>query len=348
MKAMVLPRIVSLQETHEPLELRTWPQPQAGPGQVRLRVATCGVCHTELDEIEGRTAPPVLPIVLGHEVVGYIDQLGPGVTRWQMDDRVGVGWIHHSCGGPRENVDPAFRATGRDVHGGYAEWMIADANYVFPIPEAFGDEEAAPLLCAGSIGYRSLKLTNLQNGQPLGLTGFGGSAHLVLQLAQHLYPDSPVYVFARDVQQQAFALQLGAVWAGPTESRAPEPLQAIIDTTPAWKPVVHALANLAPGGRLVINAIRKQADDQHELMKLSYHDHLWMEREVKSVANITGQDIAEFLPLAAKANLHVETTVYSLAEANRAIIELKQGQVRGAKVLRIGHSRRATASSPGG
>jgi propanol-preferring alcohol dehydrogenase len=257
------------------------------------------------------------------------------VSRFRAGDRVGIGWIHSSSGGPDENLSSEFRATGRDVNGGYAEFMIARENYAYPIPEAFSNEHAAPLLCAGAVGYRALKLTNLRDGQRLGLTGFGGSAHLVLQLARHLFPQTQVYVFARDAEARAFAMRLGAAWAGDTSDRAPDKLHAVIDTTPAWKPVVEALANLRPGGRLVINAIRKEDADKDYLLKLSYHEHLWLEREIKSVANVTAADIAEFLPLAAEIPLSVEVATYKLEEANRALVELKRGPVRGAKVLRI-------------
>ena len=191
-------------------------------------------------------------------------------------------------------------------------------------------------MCAGAIGYRALKLTNIRNGDRLGLTGFGGSAHLVLQLAQHLYPEVRVYVFSRDAEAREFALTLGAVWAGDTTDRSPQKLHAIIDTTPVWKPVVEALANLRPGGRLVINAIRKEESDKDYLLNLSYQEHLWMEREIKSVANITHTDIAEFLPLAAKVPLRPEIATYPLADANRALIELKREPVKGAKVLICG------------
>lgn len=274
MRAMILPKIVSLSEVEAPLELVELPRPEPAAGEVLIRVAACGVCHTELDEIEGRTAPPHLPIVPGHEVVGYVEQLGPAVTSLREGDRVGVGWIHHSSGALEENLSPEFRATGRDVHGGYAEYMTVPEEYAYSIPGVFTDAEAAPLLCAGAIGYRALRLTNLADGEPLGLTGFGGSAHLVLQMVRQKFPNSQVYVFARDPKQRQFAQELGAVWAGDTADRAPEPLQAMIDTTPAWKPVVEALANLRPGGRLVINAIRKEDRDKQELLNLSYHEHL--------------------------------------------------------------------------
>ncbi len=333
MRAMLLNRIVSLDESDSPLELAELPVPEPGSGEVRIKISACGVCHTELDEIEGRTAPPKLPVVPGHEVVGRVDVLGSGVDRFEIDDRVGVGWIHSSSGEKDENISPEFRATGRDVNGGYADYMVVPQEYAYPIPEVFSDQAAAPLLCAGGVGYRSLKLCQIEDGQRLGLTGFGGSAHLVLQMARHLYPNSEICVFARDEAARAFALELGAAWAGDTTDRAPRPLDAIIDTTPAWKPIVEALANLCPGGRLVINAIRKEDRDKDYLQNLSYHDHLWLEREIKSVANVTHRDIAEFLPLAASIPIKPEVQLYPLEEANRALVELKRGRIRGAKVL---------------
>lgn len=333
MKAMLLRRIVSLDETDEPLELVDLPTPEPNPGELLIRVSACGVCHTELDEIEGRAAPSRLPIIPGHEIVGRIEAMGQGVTRRQVGDRVGVGWIHDSTGAPGENLSHEFRATGRDANGGYAEYMTVPATYAYPIPDAFTDEQAAPLLCAGAIGYRALKLCNISDGDPLGLTGFGGSAHLVLQLARHLYPKSKVYVFARDEESRIFARELGAVWAGDTSDQSPEKQQAIIDTTPAWKPMVAAMSNLRPAGRLVVNAIRKEDDDKDELLKLSYHNHLWMEKEIKTVANITSEDIARFLTIAAVVPIRPEVTTYALEDANRAIIELKRDRVRGSKVL---------------
>ncbi len=333
MKAMVLPRVVSLAETDRPLELAELPTPEPAPGEVLIRVAACGVCHTELDEIEGRAPPPRLPVVLGHEVVGRVERLGAGVTKLAVGERVGVGWIHSSTGGDDENLSPEFRATGRDADGGYAERMTVGEDYAFPLPEVFSDERAAPLLCAGAIGYRALKLAAIADGDRLGLTGFGGSAHLVAQLARHLYPRTPIHVFARDPATREFARELGAVWAGDTTDRSPEKLHAIIDTTPAWKPVVEALANLRPGGRLVINAIRKESVDKDYLLRLSYPEHLWLEKEIKSVANITGRDIAELLPLAAEIPIRPEIETYRLEDANRALVELKRGRIRGAKVL---------------
>jgi len=336
MRAMVLQRTVDLSTHDNPLVLQELPVPSPKPGEVLVQVAACGVCHTELDEIEGRAAPPDFPIIPGHEVVGTVVETGVGVTNLEKGNRVGVGWIYHSSGAFDENVSDQFVATGHDRNGGYADFMCVPENYAYLIPQQFSDTQAAPLLCAGAIGYRSLKLTEIKNGQALGLTGFGGSAHLVLQLAQHLFPDSPVYVFAREQKSQTFATQLGATWAGHTENPAPQLLHAIIDTTPAWTPVVHALANLVPGGRLVINAIRKEEHDKDALLELRYHDHLWMEKEIKSVANITAADIREFLAIAAAIPIAPEVETYPLDQANRALLDLKHGTVRGAKVLVMG------------
>lgn len=336
MRAMLLRRVVNLQECDRPLELEDVPVPEPGRGEVLLRVTACGVCHTELDEIEGRTAPPSFPVIPGHEVVGIVERLADDILTPRIGDRVGVGWIHSSSGEDDENLSPRFRATGRDVNGGYADYMTVPAGYAYPIPDCFSDVEAAPLLCAGAIGYRALRLTGLSDGEPLGLMGFGGSAHLVLQVVKHTLPKTPVFVFARDAVSRAFAVELGAVWAGNIVDHAPEPLRAIIDTTPAWKPIVEALANLRPGGRLVVNAIRKEDHDKQSLEQLSFHDHLWMEREIKSVANITARDIREFLPIAATIPLRPQVEIYPLEQANQALVELKREPVRGAKVLQVG------------
>jgi propanol-preferring alcohol dehydrogenase len=341
MKAMIMESVCNLSRTRTPLVAAERPDPEPGPGQVRIRVTACGVCHTELDEIEGRTPPPRLPVIPGHQVVGRVDRLGPGCQRLQLDDRVGVGWIFSACGScfycrrNEENLCSEFQATGRDADGGYAEFMVAAEDFAYVIPERFSDVQAAPLLCAGAIGYRSLRLTGLERGQRLGLTGFGASAHLVLKMVLHQDPAAEVFVFARSEKEQAFARDLGAVWAGSTEAVAPEPLHAVIDTTPAWKPVIGALKNLAPGGRLVINAIRKEAGDRQCLLDLDYPAHLWMEKEIKSVANVARLDVIEFIDLAASIHIAPETREYDLADANTALMELKERKIRGAKVLRI-------------
>lgn len=334
---MVLPKLANLAEVTEPLQLVDWPKPEPAPHELLIRVTACGVCHTELDEIEGRTPPAMFPIIPGHQVVGRVEQLGEQlgaeVTTFQLGDRVGAGWIYCSSGAADENLSEQFRATGRDAHGGYAEYFTIPAAYAYPIPEFFTDAGAAPLLCAGAIGFRALRLTGLCDGQLLGLTGFGGSAHLVLQMVRQQYPRSEVFVFARDPAERQLASELGAVWTGHSSQRSPVPLHAIIDTTPAWQPVVDALANLRPGGRLVINAIRKEENDKSYLLNLNYHEHLWLERELKSVANITADDIRQFLPLAAELQLQPVITTYPLEQANRALFELKRGRTRGAKVL---------------
>ena len=230
---------------------------------------------------------------------------------------------------------PEFKATGRDANGGYAEYMTVPADFAFRIPDSFTDSEAAPLLCAGAIGYRSLRLTTIEDGQNLGLTGFGASAHLVLKMARHRYPNSQVFVFARSEKEQAFALELGAAWAGATEDTSPEQLAAIIDTTPVWKPIVEAMRNLEPEGRLVINAIRKEEIDKECLLRLDYANHLWSEKEIKSVANVARRDVSEFLQLADEMGIKPEVQEFPLEEANTALIELKTRRIRGAKVLRI-------------
>ncbi len=341
MKAAILEKITSLKENRDPLKITDVPDPAAGEGQILVRVAACGVCHTELDEIEGRTPPPELPVILGHQVVGFVAERGKHAQKFAVGDRVGIGWINLACGhcpaciSGNENLCAGFKATGRDVHGGYAQYLSVSENFVFPIPEIFSSAQAAPLLCAGAIGLRSLRLTNLVNGQRLGLTGFGASAHLVLKMVRYQYPDTKIFVFARSREERKFALDLGAVWTGDAGEEPPEKMHAIIDTTPAWKPVVEALKNLEPSGRLVINAIRKEAADQDYLLQLDYGLHLWQEKEIKSVANVARHDIEDFLKLAADMRIIPDVQEYPLEEANRALCELKDGKIRGAKVLRI-------------
>jgi propanol-preferring alcohol dehydrogenase len=341
MKAMVLNRITSFDENTNPLKMTDLPVPVPGEREILVRVSACGVCHTELDEIEGRTPPPKFPVVLGHEVVGVVEKKGSRADKFKIGDRVGIGWIHSACGKCKfclqgqENLCPGFKATGRDANGGYAEYTVVLEDFAYKIPDMFSDSEAAPFLCAGAIGYRSLRLTKMKNGQNLGLTGFGASAHLVLKMARHKYPASKVFVFARSEKERDFAKELGAVWAGDTEETSPERLDCIIDTTPVWKPIVEALKNLRAGGRLVINAIRKENVDREYLLKLDYPVHLWFEKEIKSVANVARRDISEFLELASQIPLKPEVQEYRLEEANKALVELKERKIRGAKVLKI-------------
>ncbi|MBN2055392.1 zinc-dependent alcohol dehydrogenase family protein [bacterium] len=341
MNAMVMTGVKDLSRDRQPLTRVELDTPSAVAGEILVRVSTCGVCHTELDEIEGRTPPPRFPTIPGHQVVGRVAAVGPGARLYAIGDRVGIGWIAYACGrceycrAGNDNLCAGFLATGRDRDGGYAEYMTIGERFAFPVPDVFSDLEAAPLLCAGAIGYRSFRLAGLNNGQALGLTGFGASGHLVLKMARHLLPDTEVFVFARSEAERAFALELGAVWAGDSTDRAPRLLHAVIDTTPVWKPVVEALVNLAPGGRLIINAIRKEHHDQDSLLNLDYPTHLWMEKEIKSVANVAGRDIEEFLQIAAEIPIKPEYQTYALEDANRALIDLKERRIRGAKVLVI-------------
>lgn len=341
MKALIIDHIANIPDDPEPLKLVEAPVPEPGEKEILIRVCACGVCHTELDEIEGRTPPPRLPVIPGHQVVGRVEKKGRGAGRFKTGDRVGVGWIYCACGACEfclaglENLCRKFAATGRDVDGGYAEYMKISEEFASPVPAVFSDSEAAPLLCAGAVGLRSLRLADIRNGEILGLTGFGASGHLVLAMARHLYPNSPVFVFARSAAEKEFAKQLGAVWAGDTGEEPPEKMHAVIDTTPVWKPVVEALGKLRPGGRLVINAIRKEEVDRDYLLKLDYSRDLWLEKDIKSVANVTRRDIADCLELAAAIPIRPEFQQYSLEEANRALAELKTRKIRGAKVLRI-------------
>ena len=333
MKAMLLRETTSLKHNPTPLSFEEIAEPKLNEGEVLIHVIRCGVCHTELDEIEGRTPPSHLPVILGHQAVGIVEE---GVSKGQ---RVGVAWIASACGhcqhclAGNENLCAEFKATGRDINGGYAEYMKVRADFVHPIPDSISDSEAAPLLCAGAVGFRSLKLCNLQNGRSLGLMGFGGSNHLVLKVAKYTFPNSPVFVFSRNPSERDFAISLGADWAGAIDETPPEALDAIVDTTPVWGPISEAMKRLKSGGRLVINAIRKEEADKETLLKLDYPSQLWMEKEIKSVANVTRADVREFLQLAAKANIKPEYQEYDLKDANQALMELKQGKIRGSKVL---------------
>jgi len=341
MRAMVLTAICDLTTNRKPLQMVERATPRPAAHEVLLKVSACGVCHTELDEIEGRAAPPVMPIIPGHQVVGHVVDRGAKAKRHRIGDRLGVAWIFSACGrcqfcqSGSDNLCTDFKATGRDADGGYAEYMAVGQDFAYGIPEPFTDIEAAPLLCAGAIGYRSLRLTGIADGQHLGLTGFGASAHLVLKIVKHKYPQTDVFVFARSEPERIFAKDLGAVWAGDTDAIPPVKLHAVIDTTPAWKPILSALGNLEKGGRLVINAIRKESADKDMLLNLSYPEHLWSEKEIKSVANVARRDVIEFLDLAAEIPIKPEVQTYDLQEANQALIELKERKIRGAKVLKV-------------
>jgi propanol-preferring alcohol dehydrogenase len=352
MKAMVLneiceielegrpPRLDTLPRKTEPLKLLDLPVPSPGPNEILIKVLACGICRTELDQIEGRIVPPKLPIILGHQPVGIIAGLGPKVKKFNIGERVGAAWIYSSCGQCRfcqngaENLCDRFQGTGCHANGGYAEYMVISEDYAYRIPGLFTDAvKAAPLMCSGVIGYRSLKLTGMEDGKTLGLYGFGSAHHLVLQMANYEFPASKKFVISRNPTERKLAKRLGADWAGDIDAKTPEKLDCAIDTTPAWKPVVRALENLEKGGRLVINLIRKEAGDKEFLQQLDYAQHLWLEKEIKTVANVTRADAEEFLALAARIKIQPEIQEFRLEDANKALVELKSGKIRGSKVL---------------
>ena len=340
MKAMVLTRVGPIEG--RPLELKEVPTPEPKASEIRIKITVCGVCHTDLDEAEGRLKTR-LPVIPGHQIVGYVDVLGRGASRFKPGDRVGVAWIYSAdgtcefCQAGMENLCVNFRGTGSDANGGYAEYVVVGESFAYPIPEPFTDVDAAPLLCAGVIGYRAFRLTTVKDGQVLGLFGFGASAHILIQLAKHKYPNLRVFAFTRAGQKahQEMATKLGADWVGATGDSPPALLHAAIDFTPAWTPIVEAMRVLRPGGRLVINAIRKEDRDKDALLQLDYATHLWREKEIKTTANVTRQDAREFLPLAAEIPIRPQVEEFPLDRANDALLLVKQGKTQGAAVLRI-------------
>lgn len=341
MKAMLLEKVVDMAENPQPLVLTEVPKPVPGNGEILIRLNVCGVCHTEVDEIEGRALPAFFPIIPGHQGVGVIEESGSGCRKFQVGDRVGVAWIFSACGkchfcnSHLENLCEHFRATGRDANGAYAEYICIKEDFAVRIPEALSDAFAAPMLCAGAIGYRSVRLAAPEDHQNIGLMGFGTSAHLVIKILLHLYPSLKIYVFSRTEEEREFAKECGASWAGNIGDYSPVRLNRIIDTTPAWKAILDSLKNLQRGGRLVINAIRKENTDRQILNEISYQDHLWLEKEIKTVANITTKDVREFLALSVKAGILPTVTEYPLELANKALSEIKNKRIKGAKVLRI-------------
>lgn len=332
-------KIRNLPLKDKPLSLEELPKPSPGPGEILVKVSACGVCHTEIDEIEGRLNPN-FPIIPGHEIVGRVEKGGAGAGRFKVGNRVGIAWINSSCGRcdfckkGLENLCKGFKATGLDRDGGYAEYTLVSEKFAYRIPERFTDCEAAPLLCAGVVGYRALKLTDMENGDILGLYGFGASAHIVIQIAKYKFQKSKVFVFTRPGQKEHknLAKKLGADWVGSTGETPPRKLNCAIDFTPVCEPVRQALRNLKPSGRVVINAIRKI----EPISNLDYAEHIWYEKELKSVANVTRRDAEEFLPLAAEIPIIPKIQKFTLKQANEALVLLKQGKIQGAGVLQIG------------
>ncbi len=335
MRAMVLNRISPIEE--RPLEVADLPIPTPSDNQILVKTLVCGACHTDLDEIEGRLKPAKLPIVLGHQVVGTVADKGKGVTKFKTGERIGITWLYSACGKcyfcqtGSENLCEQAKWTGKDINGGYAEYMVISEEFAYPLAERFSDAEAAPLLCAGVIGYRTLRLAEVTDGQTIGLFGFGACAHIVIQIIKYKFPNSAVFVFTKTAEHARLAEKLGAIWTGRSGDQPPAKLNKVMDFTPVGECVRDALAVLDKGGRLVINAIRKET----AVPKLDYAKHLWLEREIKSVANVTRRDAEEFLPLAAQIPIVPTIEEFPLAQANEALIRLKHSKLRAAAVLRV-------------
>jgi len=331
MKAMILTEARPIEEY--PLEAVEVPVPTPGPGEIRIQVQACGVCHTDLHTVEGELALPRLPVIPGHQIVGAVDQLGANVTRFRLGDRVGVAWLYSSCGQcdfcrrGLENLCDQARFTGLHADGGYAQYTVVPSAFAYPIPPGFPDLQAAPLLCAGVIGYRSLRLSDIQPGERLGLFGFGASAHVTIQVARHW--GCEVFVFTRSEEHQQHARELGAAWVGDARDEPPALLDSAITFAPAGWIVLEALRVLRKGGTVAINAIHMSPIQE---MKYSL---IYGERTLRSVANMARQDAEELLQLATQIPIHTDVEVYPLAEANRVLQRLKDRQVRGAAVLEI-------------
>jgi propanol-preferring alcohol dehydrogenase len=325
MKAMVLER------PGTPLRLLDLPKREPGPGQVLVQVAACGVCRTDLHVVDGDLTEPKLPIVPGHEIVGRVERAGPGVERFRPGDRVGIPWLGHTCGaclyckGGKENLCDAPQFTGYQIDGGYAEHATADAAYCFPLPEAYSDVEAAPLLCAGLIGYRALRMAG--DAAHLGIYGFGAAAHIVAQVAR--VQGRSVYAFTRagDAAAQAFAMQLGCVWAGGSDAAPPVALDAAIIFAPVGALVPAALAAVRKGGTVVLGGIHMS-----DVPTMPYR-LLWGERAVRSVANLTRADAEDFLALAGRTPIRTHVVPFPLSAANDALDRLRSGRLTGAAVL---------------
>ncbi len=325
MKAMVLDR------PGEALRLAELPMPRPGPGQVLVKVTACGVCRTDLHVVDGELAEAKLPIVPGHEIVGRVVEAGPGVEQFEKNQRIGIPWLGWTCGrcrfctSARENLCDDARFTGYQIDGGYAEYTLADARYCFPIQGDYGDAEAAPLLCAGLIGWRSLRMAG--EAERLGIYGFGAAAHIVAQVARHQGRQVFAFTRAGDAQAQAFARELGAVWAGTSDERPPEELDAAIIFAPVGALIPAALRAVAKGGVVVAGGIHMS-----DIPSFPY-SILWGERVVRSVANLTRADAEAFLALAPEVPVRTTVQPYPLADANRALDDLRAGRLRGAAVL---------------
>lgn len=335
MKAMVLSHYAPIEQ--KPLEMTNLPVPKPEKDQILIKVKVCGACHTDLDEAEGRVQAARLPIVPGHQVVGIVEDIGNAVSRFKTGDRVGVTWLYSNCGRcnfcriGQENLCEHAKWTGKDADGGYAEYMIISEDFAYAVPKKFSDLQAAPLLCAGVIGYRTLRLAEIENGETIGLFGFGASAHIVIQIIKYRFPNCPIFVFTKTEEHAAMAKSLGAVWTGRSGDIPPVLLNKIMDFTPVGECVRDALAVLNRGGRLIINAIRKETP----VPQMEYAKYLWLEKEIKSVANVTRHDAEEFLPLAAQISVTPTIEEFPLAQANEVLGLIKQSKIQGAAALRV-------------
>ncbi|MHC4725859.1 MAG: zinc-dependent alcohol dehydrogenase family protein [Planctomycetota bacterium] len=335
MKAMVLNKQAPVEE--HPLEMIDLPEPTIDNNQILVKISVCGACHTDLDEVEGRLLPTKMPIVPGHQVVGNVVEKGTDVTKFTIGNRVGITWLYSCCGqcdfcqAGNENLCNQAKWTGKDANGGYAEFTVIDEDFAYSIPEEFSDSQAAPLLCAGVIGYRTVRLADITDGQKIGLFGFGASAHIVIQIIKYKFPNSPVYVFTKTAQHAELAKNLGAVWTGRSGDQPPDKLNKIMDFTPVGQCIRDALDVLEKGGRLIINAIRKETP----VPPLEYAKYLWLEKEIKSVANVTRQDAEEFLPLAARIPIVPTIEEFPLSQANEVLCSIKNSKLRAAAVLEI-------------
>lgn len=320
--------------TENPLELRDLPDPEPGPGQVRVKVEACGVCHTDLHIVEGELDPPSLPVIPGHQVVGRIDRLGRECGRFSLGERVGLAWLHRTCGKCRfclnglENLCEEAAFTGFTVPGGFAEYTVAPEGFVYPIPEAFTSREAAPLLCAGIIGYRCLRLCGVQKGQRLGLYGFGAAAHIAIQIAVHRGME--VQVFTRSAEHRRFARELGAAWAGRAEETPPAPCHGSIIFAPAGPLVPLALDHLEKGGTVALGGIYMSP-----IPTMDYTRHLYNEKVVRSVTASTRRDGEELLLAAAEIPVRIEIREFPFEEVNEALRLLKASRINGEAVLAV-------------
>lgn len=335
MKAMLFEKIGN------PLRLVEVEKPEPKDEQILIKVFACGVCRTELDQIEGRIIPPKLPVVLGHQPVGIVEKVGVACKNFKVGDIAGATWLYSSCGicefceSGRENLCENFKATGCHENGGYAQYFVISEKYAVKLPLFYKDKlaEAAPLLCGGVVGYRSIRLANIKNGENIAIWGFGSANHQVFQVIKYLYPSSKISVHTRNKDEQKLAKKLGADFVYSLDEKPENKVNKAIYTIPVWPAFINALENLDKGGKLVVNLIRMQENDKEILLNLNYERHLWMEKQIQTVANVTIHDAIEFLEIAAEIPIKPNIEYYKLEDANKALSDLKEGKIKGSKVL---------------